>query len=447
MFFKSSSFFSGRSTSWRDDESNIESQQTNIVMQRSISTVGTVNTDRERKQSGIGTVNTSVRVSTSGVKSSQMWTAVEAAVNDDNLPEWAMENPSEVGGSFDASGAFHGTDHDHNDISIIKSTPIKSTLKDYDVEIETKVIKDQSSDKESEKGIETSTNDVQVKKKGNDDSCDAPHIDPKIMHGNDISDRIKDQVEKLIMDDDNNLSSGNNQRFAAAELIMELNSINENATSNDELAPTSLHQNAPFSDQIHLHHLQRHQQHIQPQTPQHFSLLPPGPSLHQHHHSNLMNSNLNDLWFYRDPQTNVQGPFSALEMTEWYRAGYFNENLFVRRFADNRFRPLGELIKFCHGNMPFTHSHLLPSPLELEMDGSQKPLLEGGLRGENQQQLMEGAVFLWEVSSSYWKEEFCLLGISNSYFQQLLRFQLFHYLQLPCQYFPCFHANIKMRNP
>lgn len=26
----------------------------------------------------------------------------------DEVPEWAMENPSESGGSFDASGAFHG---------------------------------------------------------------------------------------------------------------------------------------------------------------------------------------------------------------------------------------------------------------------------------------------------------------------------------------------------
>nr|6S8R_B Chain B, GIGYF family protein CG11148 [Drosophila melanogaster] len=27
---------------------------------------------------------------------------------DENLPEWAIENPSKLGGSFDASGAFHG---------------------------------------------------------------------------------------------------------------------------------------------------------------------------------------------------------------------------------------------------------------------------------------------------------------------------------------------------
>ncbi|XP_017019119.1 GIGYF family protein Gyf isoform X2 [Drosophila kikkawai] len=384
----------GRSTSWRDDDSNVDSQQTNVMMHRSISSAGTLSIDRERKQSGMGTVHTSARVSTSCVKSAQMWPGVEAAVNEDNLPEWAMENPSEVGGSFDASGAFHGTDHDNKD------KPIKNALEKTDAKIETKIIKDQSSENENEKIHENCSNDAQLNTT-NKDNCDVTAIDSKTTHGTDISDRIKEvavEVEKLIMDDDNNLSSSNSQRFAAADLIMESNAINESATSGEELAAPSLLQNAPFADPIHLSHLQRHQpqqlhQQQQQPAPQHFSLLSPGPSLHQHHSHlmNSLNSNINDLWFYRDPQTNVQGPFSPLEMTEWYRAGYFNENLFVRRFADNRFRPLGELIKFCHGNMPFTHSHLLPSPLELEMEiGDQKPLLEGGgLRGGNQQQLLE----------------------------------------------------------
>lgn len=31
-------------------------------------------------------------------------------VPEDNLPEWAVDNPLESGGSFDATGAFHGSD-------------------------------------------------------------------------------------------------------------------------------------------------------------------------------------------------------------------------------------------------------------------------------------------------------------------------------------------------
>lgn len=30
--------------------------------------------------------------------------------DDDNLPEWATENLAEGGGTFDATGAFHGSD-------------------------------------------------------------------------------------------------------------------------------------------------------------------------------------------------------------------------------------------------------------------------------------------------------------------------------------------------
>ena len=40
---------------------------------------------------------------------------------DDSLPEWATESPSEGGGSFDSSGAFHGSnsdDDEHVSISI-----------------------------------------------------------------------------------------------------------------------------------------------------------------------------------------------------------------------------------------------------------------------------------------------------------------------------------------
>lgn len=33
-------------------------------------------------------------------------------VPEDNLPEWAVDNPLESGGSFDATGAFHGSDDD-----------------------------------------------------------------------------------------------------------------------------------------------------------------------------------------------------------------------------------------------------------------------------------------------------------------------------------------------
>lgn len=74
----------------------------------------------------------------------------------------------------------------------------------------------------------------------------------------------------------------------------------------------------------------------------------------------LAQNTAHNMWFYRDPQSKVQGPFSSLEMLEWCKAGYFSEGLLVRRICDILFRPLGEMIKLCGGQMPFLYSHLIP---------------------------------------------------------------------------------------
>ncbi|XP_044316479.1 GIGYF family protein Gyf isoform X2 [Drosophila rhopaloa] len=383
----------GRSTSWRDEDANVDSPTS---LQRSISTVGTVSTDRERPGSskgcgmgagevGGGTSNPSVRLS--GSKASQLWAGNNDAVGanaEDNLPEWAMENPSELGGSFDANGAFHG------DIDLQNNKCSHNSLKTKSLNSEHDVSKSKSKDSTATDSANDKPSEILLMKDQNISAAqevNSSRLSPinstttkmEEVHG-DISDRIKevaDEVEKLIMEDDNQSSTNQNQhqndsgRFAGPlpsladiELSMKPDSVSgttvrqqapptmpiQMTSTLSETAHPTAHPAVPFSDHVTMQH---HNLHHQP----HFSMLPT---------PHMVNPNLNELWFYRDPQANVQGPFSAMEMTEWYRAGYFNENLFVRRFSDNRFRPLGELIKFCHGNMPFTNSHLLPSPIDLE---------------------------------------------------------------------------------
>lgn len=48
----------------------------------------------------------------------------------------------------------------------------------------------------------------------------------------------------------------------------------------------------------------------------------------------------------------MQGPFTNMEMSEWFKAGYFGQDLKVRRHCDERFYLLGELIAMCNSN-PF----------------------------------------------------------------------------------------------
>lgn len=50
-------------------------------------------------------------------------------------------------------------------------------------------------------------------------------------------------------------------------------------------------------------------------------------------------------WVYRDPSGTIQGPFSGLEMHEWYRAGFFTQDLAVKRAEDTEFEQLGLLVR------------------------------------------------------------------------------------------------------
>lgn len=62
-------------------------------------------------------------------------------------------------------------------------------------------------------------------------------------------------------------------------------------------------------------------------------------------------------WTYRDPSGNVQGPFTALEMQEWFEAGYFDHALNVKREDAPLFEPLSALMRRVHdANTPFLAS-------------------------------------------------------------------------------------------
>ncbi|XP_074924695.1 GRB10-interacting GYF protein 2 isoform X3 [Chelonoidis abingdonii] len=71
-------------------------------------------------------------------------------------------------------------------------------------------------------------------------------------------------------------------------------------------------------------------------------------------------------WYYKDPQGEIQGPFSNQEMAEWFQAGYFTMSLLVKRVCDENFQPLGDIMKMW-GRVPFTPGPAPPPHLG-EMD-------------------------------------------------------------------------------
>ncbi|MEQ2168899.1 hypothetical protein GOODEAATRI_019410 [Goodea atripinnis] len=68
--------------------------------------------------------------------------------------------------------------------------------------------------------------------------------------------------------------------------------------------------------------------------------------------------------------TTLTGPFSNLEMSDWFQAGYFTVSLLVKRGCDEVFQALGEMMKIW-GRVPFTPG---PAPPPLQADGDQERL-------------------------------------------------------------------------
>ncbi|KAI9649920.1 kinesin-like protein [Ciborinia camelliae] len=50
-------------------------------------------------------------------------------------------------------------------------------------------------------------------------------------------------------------------------------------------------------------------------------------------------------WIYLDSQGQPQGPWSGLEMHDWYKASFFTADLSVKKLEDTEFEPLGQLIR------------------------------------------------------------------------------------------------------
>lgn len=361
-------------------------------LQRSTSAIGTVATERGK---GIGAAGMP------GVNRGK-WSGnagSHADGGDDSLPEWAVENPSEMGGTFDSSGAFHGETAETKfklNLSAQEQSELERGGANEKSEVDggNKEQQEPAKERAESDALETdSTADKAEEGTVLSQLQSTPSHKQAVVHS-DISERFKeveDEVEKLIMDDEDGgrLVDGIMSEVTTNTHRFELPAMNHDAThlqqqhgmsqqQHTETVAVAERMSLPFSDQLAME--QHHQQQLQQQQQQH--LLP----------GHMISGNPNELWFYRDPQSNVQGPFSAIEMTEWYRAGYFNENLFVRRFSDTRFRPLGELIKLCHGNMPFTHCHLLPTPMDLDnlqigLSSRTKP----ALMPEQQQQQIRSA--------------------------------------------------------
>ncbi|TRY99557.1 hypothetical protein DNTS_005752 [Danionella cerebrum] len=224
----------------------------------------------------------------------------------DGLPEWCTDEEEGEMGTFDSSGAF----------MCIKKSPHDAILEDQELEFE-------ALEEEEECGMK--------KKEGSDD-------------------KLEESEESALFEADRKPPSPHAMSSPASVLPIERESPKPEAEKMvASLQDTSLEEDC-FTQALQESHITAARTHTHPNTHtlSHSSThtLPHSASALPLSHESAMK------WFYKDPQGEIQGPFTTVEMCEWFQAGYFAMSLLVKRGCDEGFQPLGEVIKMWgRGNM------------------------------------------------------------------------------------------------
>ncbi|XP_060532401.1 GRB10-interacting GYF protein 2 isoform X2 [Cylas formicarius] len=248
--------------------------------------------------------------------------------SEDHLPEWANENPSECGGSFDERGAFHGSD---------------------DEQLEGRGFR--------REGLQKSTSQQHITNKGHpplhSSKSTMSLVKDEDGHGKresgqpmDLADNdsLKDGARmKLAFPDGDGLAAKERIASEGKQKTIEVRQCINDKSPDQRIEDSEFEK---LQEDFVLKLVVDEEPQHPPQTHASFDLpsLPPPPNL---------TVAGQDKWFYQDPQGQMQGPFTNTEMSEWFKAGYFGQDLKVRRHCDERFFLLGELMTMCGGSNPF----------------------------------------------------------------------------------------------
>lgn len=326
----------------------------------------------------------------------------------------ATENPSESGGSFDASGAFHGgmySDDDEDGDGSQEPRSRKASEGNTSKQNNKNTAQDQSSNRQTYTSTTTTTTTINAANKER----------PKSLHPFEDKDIPVDQERRSLSPPRSTTSRNSNTPLKAPPPTPESKAHLENFPSRKALpteAPSEKPNNGDRNPLLDMKPIENkfkesndENLNIDPavilmsrQPPQKMSsfintgnvMNPLMPKMEEHldrmdeeadalvaklmsedggHRGepinppdtnsipNLDNSSVLEKWFYRDPQGEVQGPFLASEMAEWWKQGYFSTSLLVRRTCDERYASLGDLMSMC-GRVPFKPGPPIP-PLKV----------------------------------------------------------------------------------
>ncbi|KOC67726.1 PERQ amino acid-rich with GYF domain-containing protein [Habropoda laboriosa] len=353
-------------------------------------------------------------------RTARTWESNHHDNNHDNLPEWATENPSESGGSFDASGAFHGGIYsDDDEDGVISASGTQESSRTRRVSEGSTAI----TTKPGSKPLSYSSTQGQIaSRNGNNGAGIINKERPKSLHPLDDKDESiekKRRSSSPIKPPPVTVTDNTTTKIStsvSSETSQKRNTVatSTEQTETEKIPPTDSDTSkspnkekkkgedveteakvdaipATVTRQVPLQvESQKAMQSLETDNVRHKSeddldrmkeeadaLVAKLMADEENHRertagvppaignqsSTVPSTNGQEKWFYRDPQGEVQGPFLASEMAEWCKAGYFTAGLMVRRTCDERYSTLGDLMKMC-GRIPFTPGPPIP-PLKL----------------------------------------------------------------------------------
>jgi len=286
--------------------------------------------------------------------------------NDDHLPEWATDDPSE-GGTFDNDGKFRA-DQLRNGVTRAEEWGSEENPRWEDEEVdpedisENNKIKEDKDLKAQKKPIDSPTSIDQDKNVGQceEDSIpsswdSAPSPTPPPESREKSVDIVEESPSASLSD---KVDNSNHLETLAGNLVSSL--VDEDDAPDPTLSMSKDDSGVSASSR-------------QEQPPPSSVPSPPAAA-----------TAISTTWSYLDPQGQIQGPFQSDEMLEWFSAGYFPADLMVRRSCDQRFTSLTDLTKI-YSRVPFTPG---PAPPPISDNQEEERLKQQQAVQQIQQHLM-----------------------------------------------------------
>ncbi|XP_029169789.1 GRB10-interacting GYF protein 2-like isoform X3 [Nylanderia fulva] len=337
--------------------------------------------------------------------------------NHDNLPEWATENPSESGGSFDASGAFHGGMYSDDDEDGVAGASQQGRTRRVSEGSASNVVKSSNKtltfgtgsvqslnrhtnntvgtlSKERSKPLDSLEDKDNSIEKERSNSPSAKQSSPPVAPTTEsIPTKTLTTPSDLIQKKTvigsvsvNKVETGEKPGEPPSKAHDKENTQTQEVIKEPQIIATAINRQIPLEQSKVVHNpgtasiRQRTEDDFDRMKEEADALVAKLMADEESHKEKTIATGVpsaisgnqtsavsatgnQEKWFYRDPQGEVQGPFLATEMAEWCKAGYFTTGLLVRRNCDERYATLGDLIKMC-GRVPFTPGPPIP-PLKL----------------------------------------------------------------------------------